>query len=548
VSQRPRRALLGLVAAVAALAAAPSVALAAGETITVTPSNLQAGGSTTVTSAAHFAPGAGDTPKAVVISDPPGLLASLNANPSCITGTPQLTASCQVGTASVTANSTTSSGNAVYLVPPQSSTDFAGIDTVVGSAPPQYTGVSLRMSPTVGVNLTTNFTQVSGVQVTDVSTTLNPTLNGQPFTRMPTSCAAATTTMTVTYFNGTPTNTVSSAPFMPSGCQNLPYSPNLSASIAADSHGGASLVLGVTQAANESASKSFSVTFPKGLTPNVTADAPCLNATGCQIGTATATSPLVPNSALASGKLSLGGSVSSPAITIAFPGSFGLTITGAVSLTSNSVTFSNLPDIPISALTLNITGPNGQKAFLTDCAPASVTGTFNPQSGTPAHNSTAPIKFTGCATATATGSTSGLASGHPKLKFKITRSSGSPNISSVAVGLPGGLSFSRSAFASHKTCTTAKGKKKCTTTTLIRGLGISGATAKSVALRGGKLVVNLKKAASSVTITASGPLASETKALQTKVKKHKAGKLTFSLKVTNAKGTSSTLPLKLAAH
>jgi hypothetical protein len=544
VSQRPRRAVLGLVAAVAALAVAPSVALAAGETITVTPSNLQAGGSTNVTSTAHFA--AGDTPKTVVIADPPGLLASLNANPSCITGSPQLTTSaCLVGTATVSSTAGSATGN-VYLVPPQSSTDFAGIDTVIPPAGPQYTGVSLRMSPTVGVNLTTTFpTPTAGVQITGVSTTLNAQLNGQPFTRLPTSCGPATTNMTVTYFSMATGSATGS--FTPTGCANLPYSPNLTASIAA-SPGGASLVLGVTQAANESASQSFSITFPKGLTPNVTADAPCLNATGCQIGTATATSPLVPNSALASGKLSLGGSVSSPAITIAFPGSFGLTITGAVSLTSNSVTFSNLPDIPISALTLNITGPNGQKAFLTDCAPASVTGTFNPQSGTPAHNSTAPIKFTGCATATATGSTSGLASGHPKLKFKITRSSGSPNISSVAVGLPGGLSFSRSAFASHKTCTTAKGKKKCTTTTLIRGLGISGATAKSVALRGGKLVVNLKKAASSVTITASGPLASETKALQTKVKKHKAGKLTFSLKVTNAKGTSSTLPLKLAAH
>ena len=70
-------------------------------------------------------------------------------------------------------------------------------------------------------------------------------------------------------------------------------------------------------------------------------------------------------------------------------------------------------------------------------------------------------------------------------------------------------------------CTTKNKKKKCTTTTLIKGLGIVGGKAKTVAIKGGKLVITLKKPAGNVTITVSGPLVTETKALQTKVKKHR---------------------------
>ena len=64
----------------------------------------------------------------------------------------------------------------------------------------------------------------------------------------------------------------------------------------------------------------------------------------------------------------------------------------------------------------------------------------------------------------------------------------------MALGVPSGLKFSSSAIVKHKTCTTKQGKKKCTTTTLIKGLGIVGGKAKTVAIKGGKLVITLKKA------------------------------------------------------
>jgi hypothetical protein len=69
-----------------------------------------------------------------------------------------------------------------------------------------------------------------------------------------------------------------------------------------------------------------------------------------------------------------------------------------------------------------------------------------------------------------------------------------------------------------------------------------------VAIKGGKLVITLGKAAGTVTFTLSGPLVSETSALQTKVKKHKTKTLKFTVKSTDAKKASSTASLKLKAH
>ena len=91
---RVRRALIGLATAAAVLIL-PASALAAGETLTVTPANTQAGGGTSVTATLGFA--GGDTPKTVVTSLAPGMLGNLNANASCLAAQ-QLTAACQIGT------------------------------------------------------------------------------------------------------------------------------------------------------------------------------------------------------------------------------------------------------------------------------------------------------------------------------------------------------------------------------------------------------------------------------------------------------------------
>ena len=94
------------------------------------------------------------TPQSVVLAEAPGLAANLNANPSCITGTPQLTGTaCQVGTATLTTTLPrrfSAMPASVFLVPPASgSSDFAGLETVFPQASGlqnSYSGLSLRTS------------------------------------------------------------------------------------------------------------------------------------------------------------------------------------------------------------------------------------------------------------------------------------------------------------------------------------------------------------------------------------------------------------------
>jgi hypothetical protein len=554
VSLRPRRALVGLITVVAALVALPASAMAAGESLNFTLSGTQAGSNPTVTAAISFAGGT-ETPKSVVLAEAPGLAANLNANPNCITGSQSLTAACQVGSAILTTNSPAppfnSVNGSVYLVPPASgSGDFAGLETVfpapLGSS---YSGLSLRTTPTVGVNVTSNFPNTGGISpglvITGLSLTLNPTLNSVPFTALPTSCSAATSTASITYYSGA--TAAPSGSFTPTGCANLKYAPKLTAAVTRDSNDtGASVVLTQTQAVGESSSKTIVFTLPKGLSPNVIADAPCLTGSGpgCQIGTAVATSPGVPNAALANGIVKLSGSVTAPILSVSFPAPFGLTDTGAVNLAAGTLTFADVPDLPLTSLALSVTGPNGQKAFTTDCVPASFGGQFTAQSGATA-NASAPIAFTGCPTAS--GSTSGLAKGQPKLKFTVAPGKGGNKLASATIGVPGGLKFSKSAISSQKKCTGTGQGQKCTTTTVIKGLGVSGAKVKTAAIVDGKLVIKFKKPAGKATITLSGPLVTEGKDLQKKVKNKKTKNLTFSLKLTDSKSVATKLSLKLAA-
>jgi hypothetical protein len=521
-----------------ALPAAASAAITPTLTLDQT-AGTTAGSSPAIGFNASFAPSPStDGVKDVTFALPPGLLANeaIN-NGACLTSSSPSSA-CQVGSGTVTAGGMATPVT-LYLVAPPKTTDVAGLALVSGTSPA---------------------TPVSTADVTLGATGLNVAFSGLPanldisamsvtFTnlRLPTSCPSPAANVTLTADSqGDSTAKTATAPLNVAGCSSLPYAPKLSATVTKDSNGaGAAVMIGITQAATESASKSIVLQLPKGLQPNAAADLPCLTAAGCKIGTATATSPLVPNAALANGTVTLSGSSLTPTIAVAFPAPFAITINGTVSLSTNSVTFAAVPDLPLTSLTLNITGPSGGKAFNTDCAPANLGGTFTPQSGTAALPVTAPITFNNC-NPTATGSTGGLASGHPKLKFRIAH--GGVNVAAVAIGLPGGLKFSRSAIVSHKVCTTKNHKKKCTTTTLIKGLGIAGGEAKTVAIKGGRLVITLSKPAGTVSITVSGSLVSETNGLQSSVKKHKVKNLSFTLKVTDAKKAATTLLLKLSAH
>ena len=81
MSLRPRRALLGLIAAAAAFAALPAAALGRRDAQRHAV-DTQAGSNPSIKTAITFAD-SGDTPKTVVVSLAPGLLANGTANPTC---------------------------------------------------------------------------------------------------------------------------------------------------------------------------------------------------------------------------------------------------------------------------------------------------------------------------------------------------------------------------------------------------------------------------------------------------------------------------------
>jgi hypothetical protein len=529
VAIRLRRALVGLATAAAVLALPAVASAAVTPALTVTPSTTTAG--TSPATVGFHATFSGGSPNDVTLALPAGLLANADqAGGAClISSTP--TAACQVGSGTATENATQLSVN-LYLVAAPKTGDAAGLALVQGSTTQSVADVTVR-STDGGLNIA--FSNLSPAALSDLNVSFT-TL------RLPTSCPTPAANVTLTA-DGTSTT----APLSVTGCSAQGYAPSLSATVTKDAKDqGGELALGITQAATEAANKTITLALGKAIVPNATADLPCLAGTGagCTIGTATATSPLVPSVALANGTVTLSGSATTPTISVTFPAPFALTINGTVSLTSNSVTFSGVPDLPLTSLNLTVTGPGGQKAFnVASCAPNNLTGSFTGQGGQTA-SSTALIKFVNCASnPTASGSFSGLAAGHPKLRVKATHAKGGPNIPSVTVGLPSGLKFSRSAFVTHKTCVTKKGNKKCTTVTQIKGLGVSGASVKSVALKSGKLVITLKKAAGSVTVSITGPVLTETTSLQTGVKKHKVKTLKVNLKIGSA-----SVPLKLAAH
>jgi len=542
--KRPTRsALVWLLTAVAAAAfpAAASASVTPSLTVTQT-AGTTAGSSSAVTFDVKVnANPATDSVKDLSMSLPPGLLANENiAGGACLVSS-KPTPACQIGSGTATlVTSPVSVPFTLDLVAPPKPSDLAGVAVVIASVPALTADVTLQTTPDVGLDIS-----FSGIPASIPITELAFTLNNL---RLPTSCPSPAANVTVTADGQLAADTpqTETAPLTVTGCSSLPYSPKLSASVIKDKNdSGAELIATVTQATGQSASKGIELGLPSSLSPNVEVAAGCVTGTPCKIGTVAATSPLVPNAALARGTVLLGGSLTAPTMSISFPAPFALTLTGSFNLLNNSVTLPS-PDVPLTSLTFTITGPGGGKVFETSCAPSSLTGTFTPQDGNSAVSVSAPIALSGCAgKPTSSGSFSGLASGHPKLRVSVTHGSGAPNVASLSLGLSSGLSFNPRAIVTHKTCKGTGRKRKCTTTLVVRGLSVSSAVT-GVGIEGGKLVITLKKAAGSVSATVAGPLLAESGALRRRASRHQVKTVTVTVRITDAAhvGTTEILVLK----
>jgi hypothetical protein len=518
-----RGALMGVIVASAAFAFPAAAAATISPKLTLDQSAGTAAGSTVkVGLQTNFQPSAGDGARNVTYSFPAGLWPNLNQHGgTCLTATTP-TAACAIGTGLVNTTSVT-----VYLVKPRLASDVAGVE-LQGTLVAITGDFSLGQPPqTPGLDL--SFTGLSGLPpITELDMSLSAL-------RLPTSCPKTAATVGVSASSQlVPLSpATASAPLRVTGCRSLPFAPKVSGVIT-KAGPSTTVVTKIAEASGQSGLKVAEIIIPSSLKVQKVLGT-CVQGAPCTVGTGSLTSPLLPSSAFATGTVTLGGTITKPVLTISFPAPYKFVLNGTVNYTTRGLVFSNVPDIPLSSFVLTITGPNGNSVFVTSCAPTKLKTKDTPQDGNPASTASGPITYHGCpppviGKPTASGSLSGLATGHPRLKVSATHGSNAPNIASLSVSLPAGLSFH-----AHKSGSSLK------------GLSVSGGSLASAKVHAGALVISLHKPSGSVSLTASGPLLTETKALETKAKKHKAGTIAVTVKVTNAKGKTPTITLKLAS-
>lgn len=346
---------------------------------------------------------------------------------------------------------------------------------------------------------------------------------------------------------------IATAPVTVTGCSALPYTPTVAATVTKQPEGnsGAFLTTTFTQPAGQSATSAIEFAIPTGLKINRVLQ-PCFEEKPCVVGTVSAASPLLPSPALGKGTLTLGGTlgvsasgelsqlsapVNGVVLTMSFPAPYAFSLAAPVDFSERTITFSGMPDIPLSALSFTFTGPPSGPAFATSCKPGTIAATLTPQDGNPVSKLNGALTNIGCpppkpvGKPKASGSLSGLAGGRPRLQLHATHGSNAPNIASLSIALPRSLAFRRTALVKHRVC---KGTK-CRTSLSIKGLSLSGARVAGASIQGGKLLIAFKNPAASVSLTANGPLLAE-KTVPRLNAKQDAGALVAHLQITDASG------------
>jgi hypothetical protein len=188
---------------------------------------------------------------------------------------------------------------------------------------------------------------------------------GKPFMRNPTSCTPKTTSFSAVPYSGD-SDTAQTPAFTPTNCSALPFSPTFSARIGAP---GLNNVLGkppvssvIEQDDGEAGLRDARVLLPPDLGVdlvrlNESCSIPAFQAAACPpalfIGSAIATSPLLTQPL--TGPVVLVQGLSIPNLGLNLGGPLTLNLQGILGL-EGAVTFSGLPDIPISHFELNFFG------------------------------------------------------------------------------------------------------------------------------------------------------------------------------------------------
>jgi hypothetical protein len=443
------------------------------------------------------------------------------------------------------------SGKAVslYLVAAPKPSDVAGVETIIEGGPTTVGELALASSPAVAYVL--SYTNLAP-GITEFQFTLNSP-------RLPTDCGPSPG-VTVGADSWQGSSGIATAPLNVTGCETLPYAPAVAATVT-KLPGGTDAVLDTlfTQAPGESATSAIEFAIPTGLKINKVLQ-PCFQEKPCVVGTASAQSPLLPSPALSNGTLTLGATagtsssgeasqLSAPitgvSMTLSFPPPYHFSVTAPVDFTEHTITFSGMPDIPMSSLDLKFTGPSSGAAFATSCASGAMAATLTPQDGNPASRVLAPVDNVGCppprtGRAHASGSLYGLASGKPTLRLRAVHGYNAPGISSLTLALPRGLRFEGSALRRRRVCNAGT----CRTQPSVKGLSIGGAQLAAARLQAGALVLTFAGAVPSVSMSARRPLLRETPSLRFKAMDQRATSLGARVRIIDARGTSTLVRVR----
>jgi hypothetical protein len=403
-----RRAWVSFVAAtVACLILVPAAHAALGfQGLSAAPANTNAGANSDVNIHVGFT-SASDDVKDLTVGLPPGLVGNPTATPLCTYDQLQADAcpaATQVGT--VTANVTahlldplpltlplTVDGSLYNLVAPTGEPARFGIVLrPIGSDPLpvfqkiiQVSDVQLRKSdfglntvltniPNVAHALNSALSVPTDINSLDIS--LSGSVGGQGFMRNPTSCGTKTTSFTADSYADPNTKIKGSASYTSVNCAALPFSPSLTVGLGGPGATKPGQPLPMTTTIHQGAGEA-GLRYARVLLPSTVSANPAVlvnqcgltqfraDATGCpaasKVGSARASSPFLP-SALTGNVVILKPAKGSylPRLGVDLRGPLSLQVIGSFVLSpalGNS--FSNLPDIPISAFKLHFHGGNG---------------------------------------------------------------------------------------------------------------------------------------------------------------------------------------------
>lgn len=411
--------------------------------LTVTTSTTQAGAPADVRINATFA----TTPSSVVLNLPPGLVGNPNATPKCSQAAFE-GLGCPLNTRVGTATALGFVPGTVYNLQPNPDEPARLGISILGLIKNQA-AVSLR--PDGGLTSTIAELSTGGLPLSSLGLTLD-----SDFMTLPTSCAPATVTL-----NG------DSATFQPTGCENVPFTPSVAASLETPQRGvpsGATVTLQLPE--GDSHVKRAEIVLPVGttLSPGVAnglvgcSDAQFNGAGGCpagaQVGTVRFDTPLL---GVLGGKVYFGDGfrlyvvVDGPGVQVKLAGDVKLNPDNGQITT----VFDNLPQVPFTSFALSFQG--GAKAVLNNpstCGTKNLTAVLTPWSGTAPKAAGASFTIDGgCALpAFAPGlgvSLASTAAGRPAgaMTMTITRPDGAEDLSQVTAELPPGLAGSLKGLA-----------------------------------------------------------------------------------------------------